>query len=163
MEGRGGRRLGPSWHPGWIPSTSQDREGQGQDVRGETVSLILEIWSYHSFYKYLLALKESPPRVPFISKLSQDFGLFFNLQNSTLPVPANDFIFCAKEAHDITQVLVWNSLCCGFFPPIGFFIFIFYCVAKENVRKQWRRYLCCGKLRLAENSGKHLPYFVSFS
>uniref|UniRef100_A0A8C0AER8 Adhesion G protein-coupled receptor G2 n=1 Tax=Bos mutus grunniens TaxID=30521 RepID=A0A8C0AER8_BOSMU len=34
----------------------------------------------------------------------------------------------------------------------GFFIFVFYCVAKENVRKQWRRYLCCGKLRLAENS-----------
>ncbi|XP_066475027.1 adhesion G-protein coupled receptor G2 isoform X2 [Tiliqua scincoides] len=24
--------------------------------------------------------------------------------------------------------------------------------AKENVRKQWRRYLCCGKYRLAENS-----------
>uniref|UniRef100_A0A8C9PGZ9 Adhesion G-protein coupled receptor G2 n=1 Tax=Spermophilus dauricus TaxID=99837 RepID=A0A8C9PGZ9_SPEDA len=35
----------------------------------------------------------------------------------------------------------------------GFFIFIFYCVAKDNVRKQWRRYLCCGKFRLAENSG----------
>ncbi|XP_057615204.1 adhesion G-protein coupled receptor G2 isoform X1 [Chionomys nivalis] len=35
----------------------------------------------------------------------------------------------------------------------GFFIFIFYCAAKENVRKQWRRYVCCGKLRLAENSG----------
>ncbi|CAH6780188.1 Adgrg2 [Phodopus roborovskii] len=35
----------------------------------------------------------------------------------------------------------------------GFFIFIFYCAAKENVRKQWRRYICCGKLRLAENSG----------
>ncbi|XP_044139929.1 adhesion G-protein coupled receptor G2 isoform X9 [Bufo gargarizans] len=34
----------------------------------------------------------------------------------------------------------------------GFFIFLFYCVAKENVRKQWRRYLCCGKFRLAENS-----------
>ncbi|XP_058514789.1 adhesion G-protein coupled receptor G2 isoform X3 [Ochotona princeps] len=34
----------------------------------------------------------------------------------------------------------------------GFFIFIFYCAAKENVRKQWRRYLCCGRLRLAENS-----------
>nr|XP_056717777.1 adhesion G-protein coupled receptor G2 [Euleptes europaea] len=34
----------------------------------------------------------------------------------------------------------------------GFFIFIFYCVVKENVRKQWRRYLCCGKYRLAENS-----------
>uniref|UniRef100_A0A8C3XY87 Adhesion G-protein coupled receptor G2 n=1 Tax=Catharus ustulatus TaxID=91951 RepID=A0A8C3XY87_CATUS len=34
----------------------------------------------------------------------------------------------------------------------GFFIFIFYCVTKENVRKQWRRYLCCGKFRLPENS-----------
>ncbi|ERE65118.1 G-protein coupled receptor 64 isoform 2 [Cricetulus griseus] len=34
----------------------------------------------------------------------------------------------------------------------GFFIFIFYCAAKDNVRKQWRRYVCCGKLRLAENS-----------
>ncbi|XP_010115468.1 PREDICTED: G-protein coupled receptor 64-like, partial [Chlamydotis macqueenii] len=34
----------------------------------------------------------------------------------------------------------------------GFFIFIFYCVTKENVRKQWRRSLCCGKFRLAENS-----------
>ncbi|XP_074048416.1 adhesion G-protein coupled receptor G2 isoform X3 [Macrotis lagotis] len=34
----------------------------------------------------------------------------------------------------------------------GFFIFIFYCVAKENVRKQWRQYLCCGRYRLAENS-----------
>ncbi|XP_075052633.1 adhesion G-protein coupled receptor G2 isoform X2 [Mixophyes fleayi] len=34
----------------------------------------------------------------------------------------------------------------------GFFIFLFYCVAKENVRKQWRRYLCCGRFRLAENS-----------
>ncbi|MEJ1281321.1 adhesion G protein-coupled receptor G2 [Cricetulus griseus] len=35
----------------------------------------------------------------------------------------------------------------------SFFIFIFYCAAKDNVRKQWRRYVCCGKLRLAENSG----------
>ncbi|XP_051463932.1 adhesion G-protein coupled receptor G2 isoform X1 [Apus apus] len=34
----------------------------------------------------------------------------------------------------------------------GFFIFLFYCATKENVRKQWKRYLCCGKFRLAENS-----------
>ncbi|XP_052398368.1 adhesion G-protein coupled receptor G2-like [Carassius gibelio] len=34
----------------------------------------------------------------------------------------------------------------------GFFIFIFHCALKENVRKQWRMYLCCGSLRLAENS-----------
>ncbi|KFU84037.1 G-protein coupled receptor 64, partial [Chaetura pelagica] len=34
----------------------------------------------------------------------------------------------------------------------GFFIFLFYCATKENVRKQWKRFLCCGKFRLAENS-----------
>ncbi|XP_029030328.3 mucin-22, partial [Betta splendens] len=34
----------------------------------------------------------------------------------------------------------------------GFFIFVFYCAAKENVRRQWRVYLCCGNMRLAENS-----------
>lgn len=126
------------------------------------MSLILEIWSNHSFHKYFLSYKKSPSRVPFSSKFSQGFGLFFNLQNFTLPIAAKDIIFCAKQTQDI-QVSVWNSLCYGFFFPIGFFIFIFYCVAKENVRKQWRRYLCCGKLRLAENSGTDLPYFFSFS
>ncbi|KAM6986625.1 adhesion G-protein coupled receptor G2-like, partial [Aplochiton taeniatus] len=35
----------------------------------------------------------------------------------------------------------------------GFFIFIFHCAVKENVRRQWRTFLCCGRLRLAENSG----------
>uniref|UniRef100_A0A3Q3LU25 Adhesion G protein-coupled receptor G2a n=1 Tax=Mastacembelus armatus TaxID=205130 RepID=A0A3Q3LU25_9TELE len=40
---------------------------------------------------------------------------------------------------------IFNSL-------TGFFIFIFHCAVKENVRRQWRTYLCCGKLRLAENS-----------
>uniref|UniRef100_A0A8D0CS72 Si:dkey-259j3.5 n=1 Tax=Sander lucioperca TaxID=283035 RepID=A0A8D0CS72_SANLU len=34
----------------------------------------------------------------------------------------------------------------------GFFIFVFHCAVKENVRKQWRTYLCCGRMRLAENS-----------
>ncbi|XP_027896073.1 adhesion G-protein coupled receptor G6 isoform X7 [Xiphophorus couchianus] len=34
----------------------------------------------------------------------------------------------------------------------GLFIFIFHCALKENVQKQWRRYLCCGPYRLSENS-----------
>ncbi|XP_053501214.1 adhesion G-protein coupled receptor G2 isoform X2 [Ictalurus furcatus] len=34
----------------------------------------------------------------------------------------------------------------------GFFIFVFHCAVKENVRKQWRIHLCCGNLRLVENS-----------
>ncbi|XP_055728701.1 adhesion G-protein coupled receptor G6-like isoform X3 [Salvelinus fontinalis] len=34
----------------------------------------------------------------------------------------------------------------------GFFIFIFHCALKENVQKQWRRYLCFGRFRLSDNS-----------
>lgn len=36
----------------------------------------------------------------------------------------------------------------------GLFIFFFHCALKENVQKQWRRYLCCGRFRLSENSGR---------
>uniref|UniRef100_A0A3B4UD69 G-protein coupled receptors family 2 profile 2 domain-containing protein n=1 Tax=Seriola dumerili TaxID=41447 RepID=A0A3B4UD69_SERDU len=35
----------------------------------------------------------------------------------------------------------------------GFLVFVFHCAVKENVRRQWRTYLCCGRLRLPENSG----------
>ncbi|MED6277992.1 hypothetical protein CHARACLAT_019177 [Characodon lateralis] len=34
----------------------------------------------------------------------------------------------------------------------GFFIFVLHCVVKETVRRQWRVYLCCGRMRLTENS-----------
>ncbi|XP_061821992.1 uncharacterized protein adgrg2a [Nerophis lumbriciformis] len=34
----------------------------------------------------------------------------------------------------------------------GFLVFVFHCACKENVRRQWRTYLCCGHLRLAKNS-----------
>ncbi|KAM8908724.1 adhesion G-protein coupled receptor G4 [Spinachia spinachia] len=34
----------------------------------------------------------------------------------------------------------------------GFFVFLFHCVMKENVRKQWRIFLCCGRFRLSEYS-----------
>ncbi|XP_041707498.1 adhesion G-protein coupled receptor G4 isoform X1 [Coregonus clupeaformis] len=34
----------------------------------------------------------------------------------------------------------------------GFFIFLFHCLMKENVRKQWRIHLCFGSLRLQEYS-----------
>ncbi|KAM4546072.1 uncharacterized protein PAE49_018501 isoform 2-T2 [Odontesthes bonariensis] len=34
----------------------------------------------------------------------------------------------------------------------GFFLFIFHCAVKENVRRQWKTYLCCGRMRLSENS-----------
>ncbi|XP_023182517.1 adhesion G-protein coupled receptor G2 [Xiphophorus maculatus] len=35
---------------------------------------------------------------------------------------------------------------------LGLFVFIFHCAVKENVRRMWRTFLCCGNLRLAENS-----------
>ncbi|XP_043106795.1 adhesion G-protein coupled receptor G4 isoform X2 [Puntigrus tetrazona] len=34
----------------------------------------------------------------------------------------------------------------------GFFIFVFHCLMKENVRKQWRIHLCCGAFKLLEYS-----------
>ncbi|XP_038159022.1 adhesion G-protein coupled receptor G2-like [Cyprinodon tularosa] len=34
----------------------------------------------------------------------------------------------------------------------GLFVFLFHCLLKENVRKQWRAYLCFGRFRLDENS-----------
>ncbi|KAK6298391.1 hypothetical protein J4Q44_G00314460 [Coregonus suidteri] len=34
----------------------------------------------------------------------------------------------------------------------GFFIFVFHCLMKENVRKQWRIHLCCGRFRLSDYS-----------
>lgn len=35
----------------------------------------------------------------------------------------------------------------------GLFIFLFHCLMKENVRKQWRIHLCLGRFRLEEYSG----------
>lgn len=46
-----------------------------------------------------------------------------------------------------------------FLSTSGFFIFVFHCAVKENVRRQWKIHFCCGKLRLVENSG----VFVLFS
>ncbi|KAM7137017.1 adhesion G-protein coupled receptor G6 isoform 5-T5 [Molossus nigricans] len=46
----------------------------------------------------------------------------------------------------------FKYLFCIFNSLQGFFIFIFHCAMKENVQKQWRRHLCCGRFRLADNS-----------
>uniref|UniRef100_A0A8B9HLA6 Adhesion G protein-coupled receptor G4b n=1 Tax=Astyanax mexicanus TaxID=7994 RepID=A0A8B9HLA6_ASTMX len=34
----------------------------------------------------------------------------------------------------------------------GFFIFVFHCLLKENVRKQWRVHLCFGRFKLQDHS-----------
>ncbi|XP_076876932.1 adhesion G-protein coupled receptor G2 [Brachyhypopomus gauderio] len=34
----------------------------------------------------------------------------------------------------------------------GFFIFVFHCLMKDNVRKQWRVHLCLGRFKLQEDS-----------
>uniref|UniRef100_A0A8C4XBS8 Adhesion G protein-coupled receptor G4b n=1 Tax=Erpetoichthys calabaricus TaxID=27687 RepID=A0A8C4XBS8_ERPCA len=44
----------------------------------------------------------------------------------------------------------------------GFFIFLFHCLMKENVRKQWRIHLCCGRFRLEDYSGTPLLLLCSF-
>lgn len=43
---------------------------------------------------------------------------------------------------------------CLFSVP-GFFVFLFHCLMKENVRKQWRIHLCCGRFRLYNCTGNH--------
>ncbi|XP_043959937.1 adhesion G-protein coupled receptor G2 [Gambusia affinis] len=35
---------------------------------------------------------------------------------------------------------------------LGLFVFVFHCAVKENVRRMWKTFLCCGNMRLAENS-----------
>ncbi|KAK3521935.1 hypothetical protein QTP70_020044, partial [Hemibagrus guttatus] len=47
---------------------------------------------------------------------------------------------------------IFNSLQGPYFSAPGFFIFVFHCAVKENVRRQWRIHLCCGNLRLVDNS-----------
>ncbi|KAM9849666.1 adhesion G-protein coupled receptor G6 [Aulostomus maculatus] len=39
-----------------------------------------------------------------------------------------------------------------FNPLQGFFVFLFHCLMKDNVRKQWRIHLCCGRFRLNDYS-----------
>ncbi|XP_032384533.1 adhesion G-protein coupled receptor G4 [Etheostoma spectabile] len=34
----------------------------------------------------------------------------------------------------------------------GFFVFLLHCLMKENVRKQWRIHLCCGRFKLSDYS-----------
>lgn len=34
----------------------------------------------------------------------------------------------------------------------GFFVFLFHCLMKENVRKQWKIHLCCGRFRHSDYS-----------
>lgn len=59
------------------------------------------------------------------------------LASENLPVVSN---FC---------ILTLLCLCAS-----GFFLFMFYCLMKENVRKQWRVHLCCGNFGLNEQSGR---------
>ncbi|XP_062834023.1 adhesion G-protein coupled receptor G6 isoform X2 [Anolis carolinensis] len=48
--------------------------------------------------------------------------------------------------------LPFMYLFCIFNSLQGLFIFVFHCAMKENVQKQWRRHLCCGRFKLADNS-----------
>ncbi|PWA18670.1 hypothetical protein CCH79_00005668, partial [Gambusia affinis] len=47
-------------------------------------------------------------------------------------------------------VLIYLFAICNSFQ--GFFVFVFHCLMKENVRKQWKTYLCCGRFRVNETS-----------
>uniref|UniRef100_A0A672YPM7 G-protein coupled receptors family 2 profile 2 domain-containing protein n=1 Tax=Sphaeramia orbicularis TaxID=375764 RepID=A0A672YPM7_9TELE len=48
--------------------------------------------------------------------------------------------------------VVMMYLFCIFNTMQGFCVFFFHCLMKENVRKQWRIHLCCGRFRLSDYS-----------
>uniref|UniRef100_A0A672YPL4 Adhesion G protein-coupled receptor G4b n=1 Tax=Sphaeramia orbicularis TaxID=375764 RepID=A0A672YPL4_9TELE len=51
--------------------------------------------------------------------------------------------------------VVMMYLFCIFNTMQGFCVFFFHCLMKENVRKQWRIHLCCGRFRLSDYSGTY--------
>lgn len=59
--------------------------------------------------------------------------------------------FVEYEKRKVKMMDVCVSYLFSCFP--GFFVFLFHCLMKENVRKQWRIHLCCGRFRLSDNSG----------
>lgn len=60
--------------------------------------------------------------------------------------------------YHIVKVQLWPTE--PYLSSAGFFIFVFHCAVKENVRRQWRIYLCCGNLRKAEKSGVCFFFFI---
>lgn len=69
---------------------------------------------------------------------------------------------CRGDNCKVTQAVIFTcqQVCCGRITHSvsiclfsGLFIFIFHCALKENVQKQWKRYLCCGRFKLSDNSG----------
>uniref|UniRef100_A0A3B3VDW4 G-protein coupled receptors family 2 profile 2 domain-containing protein n=1 Tax=Poecilia latipinna TaxID=48699 RepID=A0A3B3VDW4_9TELE len=51
----------------------------------------------------------------------------------------------------VRMVMMYLFAICNSFQ--GFFVFVFHCLMKENVRKQWKAHLCCGRFRVNETSG----------
>lgn len=66
----------------------------------------------------------------------------------------DDFIFGCTSQSSVNLLINTCFIWCLFAFVTGLFIFVFHCAMKENVQKQWRRHLCCGRFRLADNSGK---------
>ncbi|XP_014840130.1 PREDICTED: adhesion G-protein coupled receptor G4 [Poecilia mexicana] len=50
----------------------------------------------------------------------------------------------------VRVVMMYLFAICNSFQ--GFFVFVFHCLMKENVRKQWKAHLCCGRFRVNETS-----------
>lgn len=63
---------------------------------------------------------------------------------------------CAAFQLILKHTLFWNKQkcqICSFLSMPGFFVFLFHCLMKQNVRKQWRIHLCCGRFRLQNFTG----------
>lgn len=59
----------------------------------------------------------------------------------------------SNQKHFLLRSFFLSFFGCVPLVSAGFLVFVFHCAVKENVRRQWRSHLCCGRLRLAEHSG----------
>lgn len=95
------------------------------------------------------------------------FSIFNSLQGESHKIPTHtspEKLIISSSQSTVSTVSIYLSTSIYrtvsvqlifrvFFSLTGLFIFVFHCAMKENVQKQWRRYLCCQQLRLADNSG----------
>lgn len=90
---------------------------------------------------------------PLVLPFTYLFSIFNSLQGAPHPFFSSSYIV-ERSAVVNPQRFLLNRVGC--FSSLGFLVFVFHCAAKENVRRQWRTHLCCGRLRLVENSGEEL-------
>ena len=94
----------------------------------------------------------------YLSDATKSLHCFFFLvlgEKCLAQVQIKNYVLREEGATNQEPIFVFRSsrLYLTFVSVPGLFIFLFHCLMKENVRKQWRIHLCFGRFRLEEYSG----------